>query len=108
MCNHVIEDFNGASSQLQVATNAIGEALKLDGDSKVAEFLKTRATSYEKLVSVCQQNIEIIKATTDESTTDTDAIVAKVMSIAETRDALQKEADDATAAADALLAAATK
>ena len=62
-----------------------------------------RSKSYDLLIKVSKQNIDIIRATLDESVVDMDAIVGKVLSIAANRDADQKAADEATAAANAMI-----
>lgn len=104
----ITQSLASATNNLKQAVQVISEALQLDDTKKIAEFLKLRSTSYEKLTSVCEQNIEIVRVMFDESLTDTDAIVAKVMEIATSRDENQKASDEAGAAADAMLAELTK
>ncbi len=66
--SHVISDFQAAVEQLKNASQAIAEALVLDSQTKVAGFLKTRATSYDKLVLASEQNIAVVNALLDEAT----------------------------------------
>lgn len=106
--SQVIGEFQAAVEQLKKASQAISEALTLDSETKVAGFLKTRATSYDKLALASEQNIAIVNSLLDETTTDTDAIIAKITSIAEVRDAHQKEANELTKASDAMLAEVKK
>ncbi len=102
-CAKIAEQFAAANEHLQVASNSIAEAVKEGTTEKVTAFLMARSKSYQLLVKANTQNINIIQVIIDESMVDMDSIVEKVLSIAESRDADQKAANDATATADALL-----
>lgn len=102
-CEKIVEQFSVANNHLQEASISIIEATKLGTDDKTTAFLIDKSRSYELLVKVNAQNIDIVRATLDESIVDMDAVVEKVMSIATSRDADQKAADEATAAANAIL-----
>jgi len=100
-CAKLSEQFAAVSAHLQEASNSIVEATKQGTDEKTTAFLLARSRSYELLVKVNTKNIDIIRATLDESMVDMNTIVEKVMSIAESRDADQKKADEASTAASA-------
>lgn len=102
-CAKMSEQFASANQQLQQASNSIAEAIKLGANKKVVPFLETRARSYELLVKVNAQNINILQTTLDESMVDMNAIIEKVTSIAQSRDADQKAANEASADADTML-----
>lgn len=102
-CAQIREQFEGVSTRLQEASTYLIEATQHGTNEKTTAFLKARAQSYELLMKVGSQNIEIIRTILDESMVDPNAIVQKVMSIAESRDANQKAATEATVAANAIL-----
>ena len=102
-CAKLSDQYAAANQQLQQACNSIAEAVKLGAIKKVVPFLETRARSYELLVKANTQNINILQTTLDESMVDMNAIVEKVMSIAHSRDADQKAANEISAEADAML-----
>lgn len=91
------------SKHLQEASNSLVEAIEIGTDEKTKAFLLARSQSYEQLINVNNQNIDIIRETLDESITDMNTVVDKVLSIAASRDADQKAADEAVAAADTIL-----
>ncbi len=102
-CAQLTEQFTAVNNHLHVASTSLLEATNHGTSEKVTAFLKARSNAYELLVKVNTQNIDIIEATLDESIVDTDAIVELIMSIAKSRDADQIVADEATAAADAVM-----
>jgi len=102
-CEKLSEQFSISSGHLTDASQSIIEATKLGTDKKITEFLLERSKSYDLLVKVNTQNIDIIRTLLDESIVDMEAVVEKVLSIAESRDENQKAADAATAAANAML-----
>ena len=102
-CTKLSEQFAAVGERLQLASKTIIEATQLGTDADTTAFLMARSRSYDLLIKVSKQNIDIIRATLDESVVDMDAIVGKVLSIAANRDADQKAADEATAAANAMI-----
>lgn len=102
-CTKLSEQFAAVGERLQLASKTIIEATQLGTDADTNAFLMARSRSYDLLVKVSKQNIDIIRATLDESVVDMDAIVGKVLSLAANRDADQKAADEATAAANAMI-----
>ena len=102
-CATLTDQYTTINDQLQTASNKIKEAIKLGIDANTTAFLDARSKSYSLLVDVTKHNLDIIRTLLDESVVDTDAIVAKVQSIAENRALAEKAANEATAAADALL-----
>lgn len=102
-CTKLSEQFAAVGERLQLASKTIIEATQLGTDADTTAFLMARSKSYDLLIKVSKQNIDIIRATLDESVVDMDAIVGKVLSIAANRDADQKAADEATAAANAMI-----
>lgn len=102
-CAQLTKQFEAIGQRLHEASTLLVEATKLGTNQKTTEFLLARSASYELLVKVNAQNIDIIRVTQDESIVDMNTVVEKVLSIAKKRDEDQKAANEATAASDAIL-----
>ena len=79
------------------------EATKHGTNEKTTSFLLMRSKSHELLGKANTQNVDIIRAILDESVVDVDVIVQKVQSIAESRDANEKAANEAAEESTAIL-----
>ena len=102
-CEKLSEQFAAVSEHLHESSRVLVEATKHGTNEKTTSFLLMRSKSHELLGKANTQNMEIIRAILDESTVDVDAIVQKVQSIAESRDANQKAANEAAEESNAIL-----
>ncbi len=102
-CANVSEQFNAVTKELDLASNALKDASKLESNEKLKNFILTKSKSYDLLVEANKKNVDIVAATMDESLPDVNAVLAKIESLAASRATIQKESLDASTAADELI-----
>lgn len=102
-CEKLSEQFAAIGEHLHESSRGLVEATKHGTNEKTTDFLLKMSKSHEILGNASKQNTDIIRELLDESVVDVDVIVQKVQSIAESRDAKRKAANEMAEEANAIL-----
>lgn len=102
-CEKLCARYTAICDHLTRASNKAMEAVKIGVSDKLQGFLSEKSKSYDLLVKANTRNIDIIHALLDESMVDANTIVAKIKTIAESRDADKKASREADTKADAFI-----
>jgi hypothetical protein len=99
----VTEHFAGAADQYRLAARKLDEVLTYDIKEEFRPYFAAKGRAFILWAETCELNRDIVHAVLDESLATTTELNPKIQSLAERRDAKQKEAEQATAEADAMM-----
>jgi len=102
----VSEQYGKAAGGFRQADAKIAGALKLENEDKVKAFLEAKSKAIKLYAQVCGQYQKMVALVMDPSIAKIDDLLPKLKQLADERDALQKQAQDAEAQAAQISGAA--
>jgi hypothetical protein len=100
LASRVSDHFGKAATMLQAAAKEVDDAIQHNAGEKVKPFLTAKATSYRLTADACQRNQEIVALVLDKKVATVADLMPKIEAVAAQRDALEKQAAEASAQAD--------